>query len=72
MTLVAHLLGNGGMNVIVQYPRLVGTVRVVTRGTAGFGDGIIHVLLHENRLVGFVASSAESDLVILEEKAGFR
>ena len=71
MTLVAHFLGNGHMNIIVKNSRLIRTVWVMTRGATGCSNGIVHMLLDKDRLVGFMATGTEGISVIFQKQREF-
>ncbi len=59
MALVALLAFNRSVDVIEEYPALVGAMGVMTGGAARFRDRVIHVLTFEGGLVRAVALEAE-------------
>ncbi len=65
MALIAHLIGNGLMEVRVEYPSPIRTMRIVTTGAARFRDGIVHVLFLERRRSRLVALQTESRHIVL-------
>jgi hypothetical protein len=60
MALIAHFIGNRLVNVRVEHPSPIRTVRIVTARAARFRDGIVHVLFLERRRSRLVALEAES------------
>jgi len=65
MALIAHLIGNGPVDVRVEHPSLIRTVRIMTARAARFRYGIVHVLFLERRRCRLVALQAESRHVVL-------
>src|SRR5450631_2044948 len=59
MALVAHALGHRRMNVCMQQPGGIGSVRIMAPGTKSLADRIIHMFFHEHGLVALVAAQAE-------------
>jgi len=59
MALIAHLAGNRPVNVRVENPSFIRTMRIVTARAARFRDRIVHVLLLERRRSRLVALQAE-------------
>ena len=48
------------MDVLVEQPRAVRAVWIVTTGAESLADRIIHVLFHEQRFVALVAAQTEN------------
>ena len=65
MALIAHLIGNRLVNVRVEHPCPIRTMRIMTARAARFRDGIVHVLFLERRRCRLVALQAESRHLIL-------
>ena len=65
MALIAHLIGNRLVNVRVEHPSSIRTMRIMTARAARFRDGIVHVLFLERRRSRLVALQAESRHLVL-------
>ncbi len=65
MALIAHLAGHGLMDVSKEYTCPIGTMRVMTGGTARLRNRIIHMLAYKGRRVRLMALHTEGGQSIL-------